>query len=174
VHRARRPFSWKGQIYLSHWLALPPGQERAALARLDLEHGSLEHVYRFEVLQEELAKYHGRRTRTHDRSTSGLEQARAPQSSIIRILAFAAGKTDFARQKFGLMAEGLKHVRQPGQWLLGSCSSFGAYTLTSFGVQTRTWCQARWHISSAQPALEVQGGGSRTELSGKVDVGGRG
>ena len=122
MRRAHRPFSWKGQIYLSHWLALPPGQERAALARLDLEHGSLEHVYRFEVLQEELAKYHGRRTRTHDRSTSGLEQARAPQSSIIRILAFAAGKTDFARQKFGLMAEGLKHVRQPGRpvapWVL--------------------------------------------------------
>ncbi len=75
----RRPFPWKGQIFLSHWLALPPGQERAALARLDLERGALEHVYRFEVLQEELAKElaHTRRTRTHDRTTSTLEQARA-------------------------------------------------------------------------------------------------
>ncbi len=69
---------------MSHWLALPPGQERAALARLDLEHGSLEHVYRFEMLQEELAKFHGRRTRTHDRSTSTLEQVRAP-AALCRI-----------------------------------------------------------------------------------------
>lgn len=88
---ARRPFAWKGEIWLSHWLALPPEQERAALARLDLEHGSLEHVYRFELLQEELAKFHGRRTRTHERSTSTLEQASELSSALWMLGRSAAG-----------------------------------------------------------------------------------
>ncbi len=48
---ARRPFAWKGSIYVSQWLALPPGQqERAALGRLDLEAGSVELVYRSDAL----------------------------------------------------------------------------------------------------------------------------
>ncbi len=63
-------------MFASHWLALPPAQERAALAKLDLEAGALELVYRFEALEDELAAAAGRRSRTHERSTSTLEQAR--------------------------------------------------------------------------------------------------
>ena len=44
------PFAWKGKIYTSQWLALGPGQERAALGRLDLESGSVELVYRCVVV----------------------------------------------------------------------------------------------------------------------------
>lgn len=69
-----RPFAWKGGLYLSHWLSLPPSQDKAALAKLDLEHNSLSFVYRFDTLEDELAKLKGLRARTHERSTSTLEQ----------------------------------------------------------------------------------------------------
>ena len=69
-----RPFAWKGGVYLSHWLSLPPSQDRVALAKLDLEHNSLSFVYRFDTLEDELAKLKGLKARTHERSTSTLEQ----------------------------------------------------------------------------------------------------
>ena len=61
-------------MYLSHWLSLPPSQDRVALAKLDLEHNSLSFVYRFDTLEDELAKLKGLKARTHERSTSTLEQ----------------------------------------------------------------------------------------------------
>lgn len=64
---------------MSHWLSLPPEQERVALAKLNVEHGSLEHVFRFPNLQDELDKVEGRRSHTHDRSTSTLEQVCKPK-----------------------------------------------------------------------------------------------
>ena len=63
-------------MYLSHWLSLPPAQDRVAMAKLDLEHNSLAFVYRFDTLEDELAKLKGLRARTHERSTSTLEQVR--------------------------------------------------------------------------------------------------
>lgn len=69
-----RPFAWKGGLYLSHWLSLLPSQDKPALAKLDLEHNSLSLVYRFDTLEDELAKLKGHRARTHERSTSTLEQ----------------------------------------------------------------------------------------------------
>ena len=71
-----RPFAWKNALYLSHWLNVPPSQDKPALAKLDLEHNSLSFVYRFDTLEDELAKLRGRRARTHERSTSTLEQVR--------------------------------------------------------------------------------------------------
>ena len=65
-------------MYLSHWLSAPPSQDKVALARLDLEHNSLALVYRFDTLEDELARLNGQRGRTHDRSTSTLEQVRNP------------------------------------------------------------------------------------------------
>jgi hypothetical protein len=73
-----RPFAWRGAVYLSHWLNAPPSQDKVALAKLDLEHNSLALVYRFDTLEDELAKLNGQRGRTHDRSTSTLEQVRNP------------------------------------------------------------------------------------------------
>lgn len=65
-------------MYLSHWLSSPPSQDKVALARLDLEHNSLALVYRFDTLEDELARLNGQRGKTHDRSTSTLEQVRNP------------------------------------------------------------------------------------------------
>ena len=74
VMHMHRPFAWKGGVYLSHWLSMPPSQDKVALAKLDLEHNSLSFVYRFDTLEDELAKLKGIRARTHERSTSTLEQ----------------------------------------------------------------------------------------------------
>ncbi len=84
-----RPFAWKGGVYLSHWLSLPPSQDRVALAKLDLEHNSLSFVYRFDTLEDELAKLKGLKARTHERSTSTLEQvcyhSKEAQGSLQRL-----------------------------------------------------------------------------------------
>ncbi len=48
--RARRPFIWKGDVYLGHWIGFRPAQERMALAVLDEEAGLVRYVHRFSHL----------------------------------------------------------------------------------------------------------------------------
>ena len=49
-----RPFVWDGQIYLGHWVAYLPAQERMAISVLHLEQGKTELVHRFSSLSKEI------------------------------------------------------------------------------------------------------------------------
>ena len=49
-----RPFVWRDEIFLGHWMAYLPGQERMALSVLNLREGKVELVHRFSALSEEL------------------------------------------------------------------------------------------------------------------------
>lgn len=49
-----RPFVWKGEVYLGHWIGFLPAQERMALAKLDLDSGVVKYVHRFSHLPEEI------------------------------------------------------------------------------------------------------------------------
>ena len=49
-----RPFVWKNQIYLGHWVAYLPAQERMAISVLNLEKGRTELVHRFSSLSKEI------------------------------------------------------------------------------------------------------------------------
>ena len=49
-----RPFVWKDQIYLGHWVAYLPAQERIAISVLNLEKGRTELVHRFSSLSKEI------------------------------------------------------------------------------------------------------------------------
>ena len=48
-----RPFVWDNQIYLGHWVAYLPAQERMAISVLNLEQGRTELVHRFSSLSKE-------------------------------------------------------------------------------------------------------------------------
>ena len=49
-----RPFIWQGEVYLGHWIGFLPAQERMALAKLDMDAGRVNYVYRFSHLPEEV------------------------------------------------------------------------------------------------------------------------
>lgn len=49
-----RPFIWKNQIYLGHWVGYLPAQERMAISVLNLEKGKTELVHRFSSLSKEI------------------------------------------------------------------------------------------------------------------------
>ena len=45
---------WNEQIFLGHWMAYLPGQERMAISLLNLREGKVELVHRFSALSKEL------------------------------------------------------------------------------------------------------------------------
>ena len=49
-----RPFIWRGEVWLGHWIGFLPAQERMALARLDMDAGVVKFEYRFSRLPEEV------------------------------------------------------------------------------------------------------------------------
>ena len=49
-----RPFIWRGEVWLGHWIGFLPAQERMALARLDMAAGVVKFEYRFSHLPEEV------------------------------------------------------------------------------------------------------------------------
>ena len=49
-----RPFIWRGEVWLGHWIGFLPAQERMALARLDMDAGVVNYEYRFSHLPEEV------------------------------------------------------------------------------------------------------------------------
>ena len=50
----RRPFIWKNEVYLGHWIGFLPAQERMAIARLDMDAGIVRYEYRFSQLSDEI------------------------------------------------------------------------------------------------------------------------
>ena len=88
----RRPFAWKGEVYLGHWIGFRPAQERMALAVLDEEAGLVRFVHRFSHLPAEVegAQY-----------PSGATPAAKAES------ASAEAGVEFKREKnWGFVAEG--------------------------------------------------------------------
>lgn len=49
-----RPFVWKDQIFLGHWVGYLPAHERMAISVLNLEKGRTELVHRFSSLSREI------------------------------------------------------------------------------------------------------------------------
>ena len=49
-----RPFVWRNQVFLGHWMAYQPAQERMALSYLNLTAGKVELVHRFSTLSSEI------------------------------------------------------------------------------------------------------------------------
>ena len=90
--RPRRPFAWKGEVYLGHWIGFRPAQERMALAVLDEEAGLVRFVRRFSHLPADVegAQY-----------PSGATPAAKAES------ASAEAGVEFKREKnWGFVAEG--------------------------------------------------------------------
>lgn len=52
--RVCRPFVWRNEVYLGHWIAYMPGEERMAISRLDREEGAVKLVHRFTSLSDEV------------------------------------------------------------------------------------------------------------------------
>ncbi len=46
-----RPFAWRGEVYLGHWTAFMPIEERMSISRLDLDAGVVRFMYRFHELR---------------------------------------------------------------------------------------------------------------------------
>ena len=51
-----RPFIWKNEVYLGHWIGFLPAQERMAVARLDMEAGVVRYMYRFSHLPDDIER----------------------------------------------------------------------------------------------------------------------
>ncbi|KAK9818993.1 hypothetical protein WJX81_003370 [Elliptochloris bilobata] len=51
-----RPFAWRGEVYLGHWTAFMPIEERMSISLLDVEQGVVRFLYRFHQLSEEIVK----------------------------------------------------------------------------------------------------------------------
>ena len=49
-----RPFVWRNQIFLGHWMAYLPAQERMAISYLNITAGRVELVHRFTTLSSEI------------------------------------------------------------------------------------------------------------------------
>ena len=49
-----RPFVWRNQVFLGHWMAYLPAQERMAISYLNLTAGRVELVHRFSTLSSEI------------------------------------------------------------------------------------------------------------------------
>jgi hypothetical protein len=45
-----RPFIWKGEVYLGHWIGFLPAQERMSISRMDLENNTVHFLHRFSSL----------------------------------------------------------------------------------------------------------------------------
>ncbi|BDA41016.1 hypothetical protein COCOBI_01-6710 [Coccomyxa sp. Obi] len=45
-----RPFLWRNELYVGHWIAYMPGQERMAISKVDLQNGVMRLVHRFSTL----------------------------------------------------------------------------------------------------------------------------
>ena len=48
---SRRPFAWKGEVYLGHWTAFMPIEERMSISLLDVDKGVVRFLYRFHQLR---------------------------------------------------------------------------------------------------------------------------
>lgn len=49
-----RPFMWRGEVYLGHWVAYAPAQERMAVSRLHMQSGRVSLVHRFSTVSAEI------------------------------------------------------------------------------------------------------------------------
>ena len=76
-----RPFVWRNEVYLGHWIGFLPAQERMAIARLDLDAGVVQYVHRFSYLSDE------DRERTIPKAGTGTPLQHPSSNVLVRAIA---------------------------------------------------------------------------------------